>query len=78
MSSARSISSNGSASPNPRELLGRYFDISYRHRAVTNLLLLDLAQFNELGFVERVLDWRRRLMALLVGPDPASSTGHAP
>lgn len=53
----------------PRELLGRYFDISYRHRAVTNLLLFDLAQFNELGFVERVLNWRRRLVALLVGPD---------
>ncbi|MEV3963870.1 hypothetical protein AB0M34_23780 [Nocardia sp. NPDC050193] len=52
-----------------RELLGRYFDVSYRHRAVTALLLRDIAPLAELGFLERVVEWRRRLTTLLVGPD---------
>ncbi|MCX0272198.1 TetR/AcrR family transcriptional regulator [Nocardia zapadnayensis] len=52
-----------------RELLGRYFDVSYRHRAITALLLRDLAPLAELGFLDRVVDWRRRLTTLLVGPD---------
>ncbi|MEV0107458.1 helix-turn-helix domain-containing protein [Nocardia sp. NPDC050799] len=52
-----------------RELLGRYFDVSYRHRAITALLLRDIAPLAELGFLDRVVDWRRRLTALLVGPD---------
>ncbi|WP_043537366.1 TetR/AcrR family transcriptional regulator [Saccharomonospora cyanea] len=53
----------------PRDLLGRYFDISYRHRAVTALLVRELGALSELGFVERVVSWRHRLMTLLVGPD---------
>lgn len=52
-----------------RELLGRYFDVSYRHRAITALVLRDLAPLAELGFLDRVVDWRRRLTTLLVGPD---------
>ncbi|MGW5754350.1 TetR/AcrR family transcriptional regulator [Nocardia rhamnosiphila] len=52
-----------------RELLGRYFDVSYRHRAITALVLRDLAPLAELGFLDRVVDWRHRLTTLLVGPD---------
>lgn len=52
-----------------RALLTRYFDISYEHRAVTALLLRDIAPLGELGFLRNVVDWRRRLTALLVGPD---------
>jgi hypothetical protein len=52
-----------------RKLLGRYFDVSYRHRAITALLRRDIAPLAELGFLDRVVDWRRRLTALLVGPD---------
>ncbi|WP_280436855.1 TetR/AcrR family transcriptional regulator [Nocardia carnea] len=51
-----------------REVLTRYFDISYAHRAVTALLLRDAAPLGELGFLQQVVDWRRRLTALLVGP----------
>lgn len=59
----------GAGPVDARELLGRYFDVSYRHRAVTALLLRDIAPLAELGFLDRVADWRRRLTALLVGPD---------
>lgn len=52
-----------------RELLTRYFDVSYEHRAVTALLLRDIAPLGELGFLRNVVDWRRRLTTLLVGPD---------
>lgn len=52
-----------------RELLTRYFDVSYAHRAVTALLLRDIAPLGELGFLQNVVDWRRRLTTLLVGPD---------
>ena len=53
----------------PRELLGRYFDISYRHRTVTALLLRDLGALSELGIVDRILGWRFRLVELLAGRD---------
>ncbi|TLW92300.1 TetR/AcrR family transcriptional regulator [Saccharomonospora piscinae] len=53
----------------PRDLLGRYFDLSHRHRALTALLARDLGALAELGFVERIVEWRRRLTDLLVGPD---------
>ncbi|MFI5716811.1 TetR/AcrR family transcriptional regulator [Nocardia sp. NPDC051750] len=59
----------GSGPIDARELLGRYFDVSYRHRAVTALMIRDIAPLGELGFVERIVDWRRRLTTLLVGPD---------
>ncbi|WP_433490446.1 TetR/AcrR family transcriptional regulator [Nocardia grenadensis] len=52
-----------------REILGRYFDVSYRHRAVTALLLRDIAPLAALGFLERIVEWRRRLTTLLVGPE---------
>ncbi|MEY7970678.1 TetR/AcrR family transcriptional regulator [Saccharomonospora xinjiangensis] len=52
-----------------RDLLGRYFDISYRYRAVTALLVRELGALSELGFAKRVLNWRHRLLILLVGPD---------
>ncbi|MFI1461839.1 TetR/AcrR family transcriptional regulator [Nocardia carnea] len=54
---------------NARELLTRYFDVSYKHRAVTALLLRDIAPLGELGFLQNVVDWRRRLTTLLVGSD---------
>ncbi|MEU4314725.1 TetR/AcrR family transcriptional regulator [Nocardia sp. NPDC024068] len=60
---------SGGATVDARSLLARYFDISYAHRAVTALLLRDAAPLGELGFLRNVVDWRRRLTALLVGPD---------
>ena len=55
--------------PDPRALLGRYFDVSYRHRAVMTFLLRDLGALSETGLVERIVNWRRRLVALLAGPE---------
>lgn len=52
----------------PRTLLGRYFDVSYHHRAITTLLLRDLPALADLGIVEQILEWRGRLITLLVGP----------
>lgn len=60
---------SGDEPVNARELLTRYFDVSYKHRAVTALLLRDIAPLGELGFLQNVVDWRRRLTTLLVGPD---------
>ena len=57
------------ATHDPRTLLGRYFDVSYRHRAITTLLLHDLPALAELGIVDQILAWRRRLITLLVGPE---------
>ncbi|NKY58581.1 TetR/AcrR family transcriptional regulator [Nocardia flavorosea] len=59
----------GDEQVNARELLTRYFDVSYKHRDVTALLLRDIAPLGELGFLQNVVDWRRRLTTLLVGPD---------
>ncbi|MGW0183405.1 TetR/AcrR family transcriptional regulator [Nocardia sp. NPDC003345] len=62
-------SRSGGAPVDARNLLARYFDISYEHRAVTALLLRDAAPLGELGFLRDVVDWRRRLTTLLVGPE---------
>ncbi|WP_431939678.1 TetR/AcrR family transcriptional regulator [Nocardia grenadensis] len=59
----------GNGPVDAREILGRYFDVSYRHRAVTALLLRDIAPLAALGFLERIVEWRRRLTTLLVGPE---------
>lgn len=60
---------SGGKPVNARELLTRYFDVSYQHRAVTALLLRDIAPLGELDFLQTVVAWRRRLTILLVGPD---------
>ena len=52
--------------PEPRDLLGRYFDVSYRHRTLFAVILRDLS---ELGFIDQVLQWRQRVVELLVGRD---------
>ncbi|ONI71081.1 TetR family transcriptional regulator [Actinosynnema sp. ALI-1.44] len=53
-----------------RALLERYFDFHYRHRRDIRLLLRELTTLSDLGLVELVLAWRRRVAALLIGPDP--------
>jgi AcrR family transcriptional regulator len=54
----------------PRELLGEYFDLGYRHRRITALLVRDMSSpaFADLG--RRALGWQRRMTALLTGPEP--------
>ncbi|WP_283138041.1 TetR/AcrR family transcriptional regulator [Rhizohabitans arisaemae] len=58
------------ASADPRELLQGYFDLLYRHRAVTVMVVRDLSAFAGLDLTDRLWDWRARLTTLLIGPDP--------
>ncbi|WP_433677701.1 TetR/AcrR family transcriptional regulator [Nocardia sp. CA-119907] len=54
----------------PRSLLEGYFDFHYRHRDDMVLMLGELTTLADLGLINRVLDWRRRLTRLIYGPDP--------
>jgi AcrR family transcriptional regulator len=55
----------------PRELLGEYFDVTYRHRRITMLLVRDMSTPAFADLMPRALGWQRRLMLLLTGPEPA-------
>lgn len=54
----------------PRALLEAYFDFHHRHRREVVLMLSELTTLADLGLIELVMDWRRRLGALLHGPEP--------
>ncbi|MEV6157491.1 TetR/AcrR family transcriptional regulator [Nonomuraea sp. NPDC052129] len=54
----------------PRALLEGYFDFHYRHREAMVLMLSELTTLADLGLIDLVLDWRRRLTKLLHGPEP--------
>ncbi|GGS57442.1 MULTISPECIES: TetR/AcrR family transcriptional regulator [Actinokineospora] len=53
--------------PTPRGLLEGYFDLHYRHRNETILLLTESSTLVELDLIDTVLTWRGRLATLLVG-----------
>lgn len=57
------------AAGTPRQVLESFFDITYRHRAVNQLIVRELSALAHLDLGVRVVDWRRRITALLVGPD---------
>ncbi|WP_433272034.1 TetR/AcrR family transcriptional regulator [Actinosynnema sp. CS-041913] len=57
--------------PAPRALLEGYFDLHHRHREVVALIVYELTSLSELGLIDRLFEWRERLGALLVGPDPS-------
>ena len=54
----------------PGEALGAYFDLCVRHGSLMRALLNDLGSLNEVGLVDLIMDWRRRLDAALVGEEP--------
>ncbi|MCX4096470.1 TetR/AcrR family transcriptional regulator [Nocardia sp. alder85J] len=54
----------------PHALLAGYFDFHYRHRDGIVLMLAELTTLADLGLIDRVMHWRRRLAALLYGPTP--------
>ncbi|WP_017611332.1 TetR/AcrR family transcriptional regulator [Nocardiopsis xinjiangensis] len=54
------------------ELLGEYFDLCVRHRALLTAVLNDVTALSESGLVESVVSVRRRLDALLVGVEPGT------
>ncbi|GAA1578210.1 MULTISPECIES: TetR/AcrR family transcriptional regulator [Kribbella] len=57
----------------PRELLGSYFDLSYRHRETIQLAIRDLSVLHELKLTDRFIGWRRTVAELLVGTEPSLS-----
>ncbi|WP_432832638.1 TetR/AcrR family transcriptional regulator [Dactylosporangium sp. CA-092794] len=63
------------ASPpdDPREVLGTYFDVAYRHRDIIRAVMLDPGVLAELNLAAAVDGWRRRLTTLLFGPAPTLS-----
>ncbi|WP_159941767.1 MULTISPECIES: TetR/AcrR family transcriptional regulator [unclassified Nocardiopsis] len=52
-----------------RALVGAYYDVCVRHSGLMTAVLSDLASLAEIGLVDAILSWRRRLDSLLVGPD---------
>ncbi len=58
--------------PGPREVLERYFDVTYRHRALFRIAVRDMRVLEQLLLTDHVRDWRRRLVALLLGPSPSA------
>ncbi|WP_432981795.1 TetR/AcrR family transcriptional regulator [Dactylosporangium sp. CA-233914] len=54
----------------PRKLLGAYFDVTYRHRAITAMVMQDPSVLAHLNLAVEVDGWRRRLTSLLYGPNP--------
>ncbi|MDF5757193.1 TetR/AcrR family transcriptional regulator [Spongiactinospora sp. TRM90649] len=54
----------------PRRLLEDYFDLMYRNREISTMVVRELTALAYLDLGTRLLDWRRRVNALLVGPQP--------
>jgi hypothetical protein len=52
-------------------VLADYFDLLVRHREVLAMVVRDLATLAALDLVPRMIEWRRRLMRLLIGPRPS-------
>ncbi|GAA2306113.1 helix-turn-helix domain-containing protein [Nonomuraea roseoviolacea subsp. roseoviolacea] len=59
------------AAHDPRALLGDYFDLAWEHRDVLVMVIRELPVLAPLELGERMFSWRRRLILLLLGPDPA-------
>jgi AcrR family transcriptional regulator len=53
-----------------RELLGAYFDVTYRNRHITQMIVRDLSILALVDLSSAVSGWRTRLVALLVGESP--------
>jgi AcrR family transcriptional regulator len=54
-----------------RELLEDYFDMIWQHRQITVMIVRELSILGHLDLGRRMFDWRRQLIELLLGPDPA-------
>jgi AcrR family transcriptional regulator len=52
----------------PRVLLSGYFDLTFRYRRLNELVMRDLLTLAYLDLGTRVVDWRLRVMAMLLGP----------
>lgn len=54
-----------------RELLGAYFDVMYRHRHVTAMIMRDPSILALVDLAAAVGQWRQRIVTMLVGPAPS-------
>ena len=61
----------GGSTGDPETILGAYFDVTYRHRAITRMVMQDPSILAHLDLAAAVSAWRQRLTRLLVGPKPA-------
>ncbi|MEV4013155.1 TetR/AcrR family transcriptional regulator [Nonomuraea angiospora] len=52
-----------------RQLLDDYFELIWRHRQVTMMMVRELSVLGFLDLGTRMFDWRRRIIALLLGPE---------
>jgi AcrR family transcriptional regulator len=52
-----------------RELLDDYFDLIWRHREVLVMVVRELSTLGVLDLGTRMFEWRRKVIALLLGPD---------
>jgi AcrR family transcriptional regulator len=65
------VAAQEAAAPvDPRDLLSSYFDLAYEHRRLIQLAINDLAVLQEAGLAHLFVDWRQRLITLLIGQDP--------
>lgn len=55
----------------PRELLTAYFTFFHRQRHDLYFILGELSTLSDLGLIQTVASWRRRVMHELVGPEPS-------
>ncbi|MEU0564922.1 helix-turn-helix domain-containing protein [Nonomuraea sp. NPDC005983] len=53
----------------PRKLLEDYFDLIWRHREVIVMVVREMSTLAYLDLGERMFDWRRRLITLLLGEE---------
>jgi AcrR family transcriptional regulator len=53
----------------PRALLGNYFDLMWRNREVTVMIMRDISMLGYLDLGRRMFGWRRELVALLLGTE---------
>jgi AcrR family transcriptional regulator len=60
----------GRARATPRELLEGYFDFHYRHRVDLVLIVEELTTLADLGLIDSMLAWRKRLCKLVFGSKP--------
>jgi AcrR family transcriptional regulator len=59
----------------PRELLGGFFDYSYRNRADLVMVVSELSTIADLGLIDSMMAWRDRLSRLIFGPEPTLEQG---
>ncbi|MFI6594734.1 TetR/AcrR family transcriptional regulator [Nonomuraea sp. NPDC050536] len=53
-----------------RGLIEDYFDLIWRHRDVLGMMVRELSTLAYMDLGTRMFAWRRRLILLLLGPDP--------